>query len=137
MKFLGLRVFSFLISAVVLAASCSREINTKIHDLDNCWNVNTAQFTAVRGDGILIVSMDGYSLQAPGCDDRQGGNKFEFTKDSDENLRIFILNNRNLERSNFIWFSFEGRLIRNIDGKSRLVINKIYKIRYGKRPEWY
>ncbi|WP_292965687.1 hypothetical protein [Novosphingobium sp. UBA1939] len=114
-----------------LAASCSAE-SAPEKSLPSCWNINDLDLGRFVGQGIFITSMEGISLQAPGCDDSNGYNSFKLSPPVDQAIRDYMLRGAG-ER--FIGFTFHGR-VANIGNRKQLVIDSVDQIQGAEEPRW-
>ncbi|TCM22435.1 hypothetical protein EDF56_1011125 [Novosphingobium sp. PhB165] len=60
------------------------------HEMGACWNVNTTSSGPVQGQAVLVAGVDGFSLQAPDCDDKTGRNRFELSRDASSQLNTLL-----------------------------------------------
>lgn len=94
-----------LASLLLLTATGCSELRPAA-DLGSCWNVNTSSSGPVQGQGILVSSVDGFSLQAPGCDDHTGRNRFELSRDANDALASVMA-----KHPRFVTFRFSGHIL--------------------------
>lgn len=94
-----------LASLLLLTATGCSELKPAA-DLGSCWNVNSSTFGPVQGQAVLVSSVDGFSLQAPGCDDHTGRNHFELSRDANDALTQVLAGN-----PRFVTFRFSGHIL--------------------------
>ena len=116
----------------LLAAGCSAS-DVPPRALQACWNVNDNPVGPVGGQGVFLTSMEGLSLQAPGCSDRGGRNAFELGRSADRSVEDYL---SKASPNRFIGFTFEGR-IEEEDGNKKLVIERVGEMRPVPEPQWH
>lgn len=120
-----------LLALCLLAVACSNELPAR--NLGACWNINTEKFGPVSGEGIFISSMHGFAFEAPDCDDRDGHNNYELSKDAKFALNAF--RDARPSRPRYLRFAFAGRIYQTGTGNV-LVISRIDQLRESDRPKW-
>ena len=116
----------------LLAADCSAS-DVPAKALQACWNVNESPVGPVGGQGVFLTSMEGLSLQAPGCSDRSGRNAFELGSPADRSVDDYL---SKASPSRFIGFTFQGRIEKE-GGNKQLVIERVGKMRPVPEPQWH
>lgn len=114
----------------ILTTGCSVKNPEVI--LGSCWNVNELTPGRVAGQGVFIHSMEGLSLQAPGCSDQNGHNSFELQSNADLAIDKYFESHRG---DRFVGFAFKGHA-GNSDGVKLLVIEQVYELRPVQEPHW-
>ena len=115
----------------LVASDCSAP-DVPPRALQACWNVNEGQVGPVGGEGVFLTSMEGLSLQAPGCSDRSGRNAFELGSPARRSVDDYL---SKASPSRFIGFTFEGQ-IEEEGGNRKLVIERLGKMRPVPEPLW-
>lgn len=113
----------------LLGAGCIPE--QPVRHLAQCWNVNQLQIGPVQGNGVFTTSMEGMSLQAPGCDDRGGRNRFELVGAADESVRNF----HDPKRPRYLGLAFIGQVVGSNEGNV-LLIKKVQGLHGVEEPKW-
>jgi hypothetical protein len=117
-------------SVVILIVGCAPLNPEKV--LGSCWNVNDLAAGRVAGKGLFFTSMEGLSLQAEGCDDRNGGNSFQLRSTASQAVEKYLQSHTG-ERS--IGFAFHGHITR-VQGENLLIIEQVDGLRSAQTPHW-
>ena len=119
-----------LASLLLLTATGCSELKPA-HDLGACWNVNSASSGPVQGEGVLVASVDGLSLQAPGCDDHSGRNRFELSRDATDALAKVLA-----AHPRFVTFHFSGHVLPRSGHQSLWIGNLSEAAASDSGPAW-
>ncbi|WP_395395345.1 hypothetical protein WBP07_07935 [Novosphingobium sp. BL-8A] len=120
----------FLAPALLLTAGGCSELKPATN-LGACWNVNTSTSGPVQGQGVLVAGVDGLSLQAPGCDDHTGRNRFELSRDANGALAALLA-----KHPRFVTFSFSGHILPRSGHKSLWIGSLTNAAASDNPPKW-
>lgn len=119
-----------LASLLLLTATGCSELKPAA-DLGSCWNVNSSTSGPVQGQAVLVSSVDGFSLQAPGCDDHTGRNRFELSRDATQALSGVLAGH-----PRFVTFRFSGHILPRSGHKSLWIGNLTNAAASDNGPAW-
>ncbi|WP_395326851.1 hypothetical protein WBP06_09010 [Novosphingobium sp. BL-8H] len=119
-----------LASLLLLTATGCSELKPAA-DLGSCWNVNSSISGPVQGQAVLVSGVDGLSLQAPGCDDHSGRNRFELSRDATAALSGVLAGH-----PRFVTFRFSGHILPRSGHKSLWIGNLTNAAASNSGPKW-
>lgn len=115
---------------LILIVGCAPLNPEKV--LGSCWNVNDLAAGRVAGQGLFFTSMEGLSLQAEGCDDRNGSNSFQLRSTASQTVQNYLQSHTEERR---IGFTFHGYITR-FQGRNLLIIEQVDGLRSAQTPQW-